>query len=209
MSAMGLNAGDLDNDGFLDVYVGTGNPDLSSLQPNRMFRNDAGRRFHDVTTAGDFGHLQKGHGIAFGDVDDDGDQDVFEEMGGAVTTDTAHSVLFANPGHGNGWVELTLEGVKSNRSAIGARLVVTVEGPSGQRRIHRTVGTGGSFGGGPLRQHVGLGDAKRIVSVEVTWPATGQRQPVAGVEPGHRYRIREGAPRAQPADRKAFRLPGS
>jgi hypothetical protein len=202
MPAMGLNFGDLDNDGFLDFYVGTGNPDLATLVPNRMFRNDGGKRFQDVTTAGDFGHLQKGHGIAFGDIDDDGDQDVFEQMGGAVTTDTAHSVLFANPGNGNAWVELTLEGVRSNRSAIGARIAVTVEGPSGRRLIHHTVGSGGSFGASPLRQHIGLGDARRVVSVEVAWPATGPKQAMSGLEARHRYRAVEGEIRLRSADRE-------
>ena len=59
--AMGLNFGDLDNDGWLDLYLGTGNPDFGTLIPNRMFRNADGRAFQDVTTAGNFGHLQKGH----------------------------------------------------------------------------------------------------------------------------------------------------
>ena len=62
-----------------------------------MFRNDGGKRFQEVTTAGNFGHLQKGHGIAFADVDNDGDQDVFEKMGGAYQADRAYSVLFENP----------------------------------------------------------------------------------------------------------------
>ncbi|MCC6235401.1 MAG: VCBS repeat-containing protein, partial [Verrucomicrobiales bacterium] len=59
---MGCNFGDLDNDGWLDFYAGTGDPDLITLMPNRMFRNGEGRVFQDVTTAGGFGHLQKGHG---------------------------------------------------------------------------------------------------------------------------------------------------
>ena len=80
---MALNYGDLDNDGWLDFYVGTGTPDLGMLDPNRMFGNDAGKRFQEVTTAGNIGHLQKGHAIAFGHLDTDGDQDIFEQMGGA------------------------------------------------------------------------------------------------------------------------------
>src|SRR5204862_289197 len=65
---MGANFGDLDNDGWLDVYLGTGDPAYEALLPNRMFRNNEGKSFQDVTTSGGFGHLQKGHGIAFGDV---------------------------------------------------------------------------------------------------------------------------------------------
>ncbi|MFL6426954.1 MAG: FG-GAP-like repeat-containing protein, partial [Acidobacteriaceae bacterium] len=71
---MGASFGDLDNDGWLDVYLGTGDSLYTSLLPNRMFRNDSGRGFQDVTTAGGFGHLQKGHSIAFGDIENDGDE---------------------------------------------------------------------------------------------------------------------------------------
>ena len=204
-AAMGLNYGDLDGDGFLDLYIGTGNPDLSTLVPNLMFRNDAGRRFQDVTTAVDVGHLQKGHGIAFGDVDDDGDQDVFEEMGGAVLTDRARSALYLNPGHGNAFVGLELEGVRANRSAIGARVAVTVDTDAGPRTIHRSVDSGGSFGASPLRLEVGLGAARRIRAVEIVWPGSGLRQAVDGLEPGRRYRVREGEP-AREVKRVPIRL---
>jgi hypothetical protein len=74
---MGANFGDLDNDGWLDVYLGTGDSTYQALLPNRMFRNDVGVRFEDVTTAGDFGHLQKGHAIAFADLRRNGFEDVF------------------------------------------------------------------------------------------------------------------------------------
>src|SRR5262249_48759549 len=77
LHTMGSNFGDLDNDGWLDLYLGTGDPDLSTVIPNRMFRNAEGRFFEDVTTSGGFGHLQKGHGVAFGDLDNDGDQHVY------------------------------------------------------------------------------------------------------------------------------------
>lgn len=120
--AMGSNFGDLDNDGWLDFYLGTGNPGLSTQIPNRMFRNAEGRYFQDVTTSGGFGHLQKGHGVAFADFDNDGDQDVFIKIGGAVTGDLGYCAVFLNPGHGNHWITLKLQGVRSNRAAIGARV---------------------------------------------------------------------------------------
>jgi hypothetical protein len=197
LAAMALNYGDLDDDGWLDFYVGTGTPDLGMLIPNRMFRNAEGRRFQEVTTAGDFGHLQKGHAIAFGDVDNDGDQDVFEEMGGAYLGDQARSALYLNPGNANAWLGVELEGVRSNRRGVGARLEVAVESSSGTRHIYRTVGSGGSFGGSPMRQEIGLGAARRVLWLEVLWPATGERQRISGLRPGHRYRIREGSPRAE------------
>jgi len=54
---MGANFGDLDNDGWLEVYLGTGDVPNEALLPNRMFRNNQGKSFQDVTTSGDFGHL--------------------------------------------------------------------------------------------------------------------------------------------------------
>jgi hypothetical protein len=204
---MGLNFGDLDNDGWLDIYQGTGNPDLSSIVGSRMFRNDGGRRFQDVTTAGNFGHLQKGHAIVFGDIDNDGDQDIFAEMGGAFLADKAYSALYANPGNANGWIGLELEGVRSNRKAIGARIKVTIETPHGPRSIYRTVSSGGSFGGNPLRQQIGLGDASSVSQVEVFWPATGKTQRIAGLSSGHFYQIREGVEVAQELNRPRFSLP--
>lgn len=172
MFAMGSNYGDLDNDGWLDFYIGTGNPDLRSVIPNRMFRNVGGTRFEEVTLAGGFGHLQKGHAIAFADLDRDGDEDVYARIGGAYEGEISTSVLFENPGWvGTKWITLELEGRTANRSAIGARVVIDVIDATGAARsIHRTVGTGGSFGAGPLQLHVGLGQAARIAQVRVLWP---------------------------------------
>ncbi|MBI5916796.1 MAG: VCBS repeat-containing protein [Bacteroidetes bacterium] len=94
--AMGSNFGDLDNDGWLDFYLGTGKPDFRALVPNRMFRNVGGQRFEEITMNG-FGHLQKGHGIAFGDLDNDGDQDIYEVMGGAYEGDIAPNIFLKTP----------------------------------------------------------------------------------------------------------------
>ena len=86
------NFGDLDNDGFLDMYLGTGTPSFAALMPNIMFKNDGGRRFFDVTDATGTGHLQKGHGVAFVDIDNDGDEDVVLNSGGAVPGDRYEDV---------------------------------------------------------------------------------------------------------------------
>ncbi|MCZ6795933.1 MAG: VCBS repeat-containing protein, partial [Planctomycetota bacterium] len=96
--AMGSGFGDIDGDGYLDAYVGTGEPSLSALMPNRMFRNDRGQVFQDVTTSGGFGHLQKGHAVAFGDVDGDGDEDIYTVLGGAYEGDVYPNALLENPG---------------------------------------------------------------------------------------------------------------
>ena len=157
---MGSNFGDIDNDGYLDIYLGTGNPSYGSLVPNVLLRNKEGKSFVDVTTASGTGELHKGHGIAFADIDNDGDQDILEAVGGAVPGDQHVFRLFENPGNGNDWVSIRLVGTKANRSALGAQIKVTVR-DRGQatRTIYRTVGSVSSFGGSPLRQHIGLGKA--------------------------------------------------
>ncbi len=207
LHTMGCNFGDLDNDGWLDFYVGTGDPNLATLIPNRMFRNDGGRRFQDVTTAGGFGQLQKGHGIAFGDLDEDGDQDVYSVVGGAISSDHYHNQLFANPGHGNHWLKLKLEGVQSNRAALGARLKLVLRTAGGERVIHRSVTTGSSFGGNPLRVEFGLGQALAIVRAEIFWPVTGRTQILTGLEIDRSYAVREGAAVATQLNPVKFQLP--
>ncbi len=170
--AMGANFGDLDNDGWLDFYVGTGNPDLRSVIPNRMFHNIEGKRFEEVTLEGGFGHLQKGHAPAFADFNRDGAEDIFMVIGGAYQGDAFRSVLFENPGWPTrNWITLELEGTTANRSAIGARVqLVVADSGDRERTLYRTVGTGGSFGSNPLQLHVGLGIASTVKEVRVAWP---------------------------------------
>ena len=187
---MGANFGDIDNDGFPDVYLGTGAPDLRLLLPNRMFRNADGKVFEDVTTSGGFGHLQKGHGIAFGDIDADGDQDIYAVLGGWYASDGFRNSLFLNPGHGNHWITLRLRGTRTNRFGIGARIKLTLSAPV-PREVHAVVGTGGSFGSSSLQQEIGLGRAERIDSLEVTWPVTGKRQVLRDVKADQVLEIRE------------------
>ncbi|MBI1840520.1 MAG: CRTAC1 family protein [Verrucomicrobia bacterium] len=204
--SMGANFGDLDNDGWLDFYLGTGDPDFMTLIPNRMLRNAGGKAFQDVTTAGGFGHLQKGHGVGFADLDNDGDQDVYLVVGGAYPGDHYRNALFLNPGNTNHWLKLKLEGVTSNRAAIGARIQVNVSTAGVARSIHKTVNSGGSFGCSPLRQEIGLGQATSIDSIEVYWPATRQRQKLTGFALDRAYRIQEGADSAAPIPLKRFQI---
>jgi hypothetical protein len=174
-SAMGSNFGDFDNDGYLDIYLGTGDPHLSTLVPNRMFKNVAGKRFAEISASSGTGHLQKGHGVACGDWDRDGNVDLFVEMGGATNGDRYHNVLFQNPGQGNHWLTVKLVGQKTNRAAIGARLKVVTAGPE-PLTVHRHVSSGSSFGANPLQQTIGLARADRVAALEIYWPTSGTTQ---------------------------------
>jgi hypothetical protein len=206
---MGSNYGDIDNDGYLDAYFGTGEPNLTTLVPNRMFHNLEGRRFEEVTGPGGFGHLQKGHGVAFGDIDNDGDQDIYEVIGGAYAGDIYPNVLFENPGNDNHWLTLELEGVRCNRSAIGARVRVVVDEADGRERfIHLLVGTGGSFGSSSLRQEIGLGKARAVRRIEVRWPGDPKPQVVDRVPLDRFVKLRQGASAVELLERRRIVLGG-
>jgi hypothetical protein len=189
---MGSSFGDLDNDGWLDVYLGTGDPAYESLMPNIALRNDRGRRFQDVTRSSGLGHLQKGHEVVFADVDDDGDQDIFHQLGGFYPGDAFRNALFLNPGHGNHFLVIELSGTKTNRQGIGARIAVHLETPGARRTLHRAVGSVSSFGQVPRRQEIGLGNATSIASIEVDWPVSKLRTTVTGVPLDSFIRITEG-----------------
>ena len=181
-NVMGANFGDIDNDGYLDMYLGTGSPPYGNLLPSVLYRNQEGKHFVNVSAAAGTGELHKGHGVAFADMDNRGYEDILTVIGGAVPGDAHAFRLFENPGNGNDWINIKLVGMKTNRAAIGARIKLTVENEGkGMRSIYRTVGSGGSFGASPLQQHIGLGKAARIVSLEIWWPTSNTRQNFTGV----------------------------
>lgn len=168
--SLGFNFGDLDGDGFLDLYLGTGAAEMAALWPNVALRNVGGTRFADVTETTGLGHLQKGNAVCFGDVDADGDQDVLVQTGGVHLDDGFGDVLFENQGRRRASLALDLVGAGANTRAIGARIRVDFESGGEARTVYAHVGCGGSLGGNSLRQELGLGDAAGPVDVEVRWP---------------------------------------
>ena len=190
---MGCNYGDLNNDGYPDFYAATGTPDFRALIPNRMFLNNGNNGFYDVTKAGGFGHLQKGHAVAFGDIDNDGDQDIYNVLGGSYDGDNFMNALFVNPGVENNYIRIKLIGNKANRSAIGSRIKITAEDSNGNQKVfYNHVSSGGSFGANPLWIEQGLGECVHIKQIDIEWAGSNTSQTVENIEIRKYITIEEG-----------------
>ena len=170
VATMGCNFGDLNNDGYLDFYLATGNPNYYSIVPNKMYMNLNGEEYADVTYSGGFGHIQKGHSVGWGDLDNDGDQDIYTVLGGAYTGDFFSNVLFENPiGNENNWINIKLEGTTANKLGIGSKIIISINESGEKRKIYHNVGFDASFGGNSILAEIGLGKADIIESIEVMW----------------------------------------
>ncbi|MEP0846379.1 MAG: VCBS repeat-containing protein [Phycisphaerae bacterium] len=179
---MGHNTGDLDSDGFPDIFIGTGSPPQPYLDVLFRMTVDAAGRWHATDVSKESGILKNGptrcHGIAMGDYDQDGDVDVFACNGGPSngenTIETAF--LWQNAGNAHHWVGLRLHAVVSNRSAVGARAVaVTASG----RKVFRALRAGNGFANtdSPVL-HFGLGAETQVARIEIFWPS-GMVQAIA------------------------------
>jgi len=207
---MGTNFGDFDNDGYLDLYLGTGSPSYASLLPNVLLRNHDGKYFVDVTAASGTGELHKGHAVVFADLGNNGTEDILESVGGISPGDSHAFRVFQNPGSENDWLNIRLVGVRTNKAAIGARIKVTVQNPGQEKRaIYRTVGSGGSFGASPLAQHIGLGKSARIDELEIWWPASNTRQTFTHINSNQFLEITEFAKDYKHLTPRTFRVAGA
>jgi enediyne biosynthesis protein E4 len=180
----GAGLEDFDNDGFTDLMYVTGNvyPEIErSLEhyphrgPRIVFRNRDGARFDDVSSASGSGArtAHSSRGAAFGDVDNDGDVDVL-----IMNMNEPPSLLRNDYRGGNGWIQIALESQKSNRSAIGATVIVTT---TGSRQARAVLSQSSYYSHDDLRLHFGLGTASRVDEIEVRWPG-GQVQRLKNVE---------------------------
>ena len=178
--------GDYDNDGDLDLYVTSRDGGIC-----RMFRNDGGGVFTDVTT---FSLAGTGNvaGVACGDYDGDGDLDLYTSSYGSLP----NKLLRNNLGNSNHWLEVDLEGTISNRSAIGARAWLTT--PNGVTQMREVSGCTGFRSQSALTVHFGLGAADRVTLLRIRWPS-GNFQDTTLSTVDHRFRMVE--PRTNPTGR--------
>ena len=166
--AMGANFGDINSDGYVDIYLATGAPQMGRLERDALFQNNGDGTFTDATLALGLGNIGKGHGVTFGDADADGDIDIYVPVGGAFIGDQWHNLFYENAGTGNNWITLKLVGVKSNRDGIGAKVTVRV----GDNVIYREVSGGCGFGStNSLPLEIGLGKHTKVDTLEVVWPS--------------------------------------
>ncbi|MGL4514856.1 MAG: CRTAC1 family protein [Lacipirellulaceae bacterium] len=194
----GSKAVDYDNDGDLDLYF---HDNLSATGNQRMFRNDGGWTFTDVTVtaglhvaAGGAPVGAGGYDSAWGDLDRDGDQDLItpnnSTLGG--TTPTPERVYVSNATtNGNDWLYVELKGPTSNTTGLGASLYATIDGGSLDGvTLRREANTNpGTFNQSDLPVHFGLASATLVEELRVVWP-DGKKQSLRNVAPNQYLTVR-------------------
>jgi enediyne biosynthesis protein E4 len=197
----GVSFLDLDLDGWQDLFLVNGHvyPEVDQVkteagykQRKVVYRNRGDGRFDDVTEQlGPPVTVPKaGRGAAFADFDNDGDIDVLVN-----NVHDAPELYRLEQREPRTWSALRLVGVQSNRSAIGARVVLTGGGIS---QVSEVRGGGSYYSQNDLRLSFGLGAAKTIDRIEVRWP-NGNVEIWTGVEPNRIVTLTEGTGRPLPA----------
>lgn len=185
---------DLDNDGYPDLFMVTGNvypeverklPQYANKTPRAVFRNLGNRTFEELQDTAGPGVSQAhcSRGCAFGDFDNDGDIDVL-----IVNLNEPASLLRNDVTGKQNWIKVKLEGVKSNRSAIGARVLVHY---GGKVQAQAVLSQSSFYSCNDPRLHFGLGSATSA-DIEVFWP-NGLHETVRQVSANRLVTLREGS----------------
>ncbi len=183
---MSANVADVNNDGYMDVVLGNGSPKMDRLDPMVLMEFN-GVRFRNTTFAAGLAYRGKSHGVNMADLFGDGRMSILVASGGQYPGDLlTTSVYYPNRLAGN-YVNVRLVGVKSNRSAIGARIAVK----AGGRWQYREISGGSNFGCLPLEQHFGLASYQTIEALEIRWPS-GLKQNFEALPINKTYEFTEG-----------------
>lgn len=186
--AMSSQVADVDNDGYPEIVLGTGNPALDWAEPKPLFRSGGTGRFLDIAGSAGLIHYGMLHGIAFSDYDDSGNLSMCGSFGGFYWGSRETSRLYRNLGCRNKALEVRLVGVHSNRDAIGARVTAFVN----NRRILNWVNGGNGFGALNSRTvHIGVAGDSMVDLLQLDWPS-GHHQTFRNVPAGQRIEIVEG-----------------
>ncbi len=190
---------DFDNDGWPDILICNGHvyPEVEQLrteagyaQRKLLYRNLRNGKFEDVSFAAGPGISTpaSSRGCAFGDFDNDGDVDVAVNC-----VNSFPQLLRCDSQAGNNWIKIRLEGTKSNRSGIGARIRCETKFP-GEIKAHSQIDEVRSGGGylsqSDLRVHFGLGKAQKVDVLEIRWPS-GQIDTVKDIPANQVVHIKE------------------
>ena len=193
-TGFGVEWFDYDNDGYLDLFVANGAVTILETlrgsrypfhQRNQLFRNEGeGKKLVETSAGPAFQLSEVSRGAAFGDIDNDGDIDI------VVSNNNGPARLLLNEtGAQKPWLEVRLQGVKDNRSGLGARLALRRKG---QKPLWRRAHADGSYlSANDCRVHFGLGGTPEIEALEVYWPC-GDRELWTGIRAGTIVTLRQG-----------------
>ena len=164
---------DYDHDGLLDLFVANGHvyPQVDQKvtgspyrQPDQLFHNLGDGTFQEVSEKAGLGKLSArvSRGATFGDIDNDGDIDVF-----VSNLNDTPTLLRNDGGNRHNWLMVQVVGTRSNRDGLGTRLHLIAAGRSQWRTVS---GAGSYLSASDIRAHFGLGETPRVERLEVTWP---------------------------------------
>ena len=184
---------DLDNDGYPDIFVATGNvypeverrfPQYAYRTPRAVFRNLGNGTFEELMQEAGPGVVAAhcSRGCAFGDFDNDGDVDIL-----ILNMNELPSLLRNDLKRKQNWIKVKLEGVKSNRSAIGARVLVRY---GSKVQAQALLSQSSFYSSSDPRLHFGLGQFQ-TVDIEIYWP-NGLREQFKKVPANQLITFREG-----------------
>jgi hypothetical protein len=184
----------MDNDGWLDILMSNGhvypevdksNADLKYAEHKYLYRNLQNGRFEEVTEKGGPGIMENApaRGCAFGDYDNDGDLDIIVNCVNAIP-----QLLRCDSTLKRSWIKVKLVGVKSNRTALGARVTVHY---GTKMQAQEVLSQASFYSVNDTRLHFGLG-AVALVDIDIRWP-NGGKEKIAKVAANQLITVKEGA----------------